>query len=307
MLLRQHRLGFFLTVFATCAFSSKLVWEDCGSEDSDAYELEVLDYEHTPDPLVAGASSIRSRSFRYIGNRTLLSLRESVAIQESFLDPSDPSFSGWEDIVPYFNNSFDVGESHDLVPVEPQSDFSYSDQHTPSSNPNTTWYRSVEKYYGSYDSNNSSDAKAYIGCIVVTYQQVAAAASYTAAVAQLPGVGVADASTSDVISRGLEQYRAVANAAVIDARAQMVVFPEWGLMGEGAFGVQSRTAVTPFCEDLSSSPEGQITQGLSGLAKDLSIVVVANICEKVGLTGTFHGGMLPSRKKANLLFYIDRD
>ena len=89
--------------------------------------------------------------------------------------PSDPSFPGWETIPFYFNNSFDVGQSHDLVPVPPHSEISYSDTHPPSSNLNTTWYLSVEHYYGSSTSEQAErgDEEEFIGCITVTYEQVA--------------------------------------------------------------------------------------------------------------------------------------
>ena len=263
-----------------CASAEPLVWEDCGASD---VGLSVLAYAHDPDPLVAGESSVRSRSFHYCSgddaDAPLVTLREEVEIQESFLDPTDPAFPGWDSIPPYFNNSFDVGAAQDLVPIAPDSNFSYSDEHSPSSNPNTTWYRSVEHYYGT--AGNSSGEEEYIGCVVVEYQQVAKAApTYVAAVAQVAGVGAADASPEDAIAAGLAQYAAVAAAAAKDAGAQVVVFPEWGLMGEGAWGVSSREAVAPFCEDVSGG-NGVTMEGLAALARNLSVVVVANVCDKV--------------------------
>ena len=120
--------GAVLLILAAGARS--LVWEDCGG-DSEIYELVPLNYSHSPDPIISSAQTIIAKSFRFTGNETLRTLREIVSVQKSSVDPNDPSFPGWP--APYFNNSFEVGDAHDVLPVEPGTTFNYQDIHSPSS------------------------------------------------------------------------------------------------------------------------------------------------------------------------------
>ena len=103
------------------------------------------------------------------------------------------------------------------------------------------------------------------------------ASSYKAATVQYASSGTAkDSTPSEIISANLLHYSTVAASAALSG-AEIIVFPEWGLFGSDG-PANSRSTITPFCEDFSSS---STLSALTSIAVANNILVVANVCEKV--------------------------
>mmetsp|Transcript_37498 Transcript_37498/g.42857 ORF Transcript_37498/g.42857 Transcript_37498/m.42857 type:complete len:289 (-) Transcript_37498:109-975(-) len=127
--------------------------------------------------------------------------------------------------------------------------------------------------------------------------------SYRAAVADHATLGktftIGDVEEAmDVVDENLKRYESIAGEAECEG-AQIVVFPEWGLFGlcpstVSSCGVSlspssSRDRIQPFCQPIgkvgecliSSSSPTSIAGRLAGIAKKHSIVVVANVTERI--------------------------
>lgn len=150
-----NRIIFLWTLF-TCAIS--LEWQDCNLQ-ADHAELNILKYQHIPDPEVTTQNHSIVKSFQYSGLTNVNVFNEYVKIDRSFVAPTDPSFVSWE---PYFENTFDICTNHEICPIAPGTEFTIQDDHGPS-NSDPAWFRAVEYFYND---------KVWIGCLTTVYQTV---------------------------------------------------------------------------------------------------------------------------------------
>lgn len=102
------------------------------------------------------------KKFGYVGKEALVNIKEEVFVDRSEFGPHDSRFEGW---TPYFNNTFEICDNHDDVcPVQPNSEFSLLDNHSPS-NSVGAWFRATEHYF-------TGDSNLWIGCLTTVYQTV---------------------------------------------------------------------------------------------------------------------------------------
>ena len=107
--------------------------------------------------------------------------------------------------------------------------------------------------------------------------------SYRAAVAEHKTMG-GSGDAMMIVNQNLDRYDTIAHDAH-DAKAQIIVFPEWGLFGTNN-PVSSRETILPFSQPIGNpgdnllrQSESSIVQRLASIAKAHSIVVVANVSE----------------------------
>ena len=138
-----------------------LNWQDCGL--ATGYPaIKLIDYQHSPDPIVFGKSSVRSKRWLLMNHSKAVPLRsftEQVNISHR-ASPSDP----WQ---PYFSNKFDLcAHAHPELcngAVKPGDFFSYEDSHPPSHSSFIPHLRASEHYFVN---------GVFAGCAIVTYDQV---------------------------------------------------------------------------------------------------------------------------------------
>ena len=126
----------------------KLEWQDCGLQ-SDQPLLELMQYEHSPDPIVYGANNTIAKRWR-VRTGGLVSKHVSNITEHVTIARQRDGDTTWET---YFENSFNVcdPEQHpSLCPIDLSregAEFDYRDRHSPSHSAYWPRFRVIERYW----------------------------------------------------------------------------------------------------------------------------------------------------------------
>ena len=141
------------------AAAQALRWQDCGLQ-TDRPMLQLLEYAHSPDPLVYRRWNNISKRWQFKDleqpGATLLTLREKVQVARR-----NSSTAPWET---YFQNEFDVCAHHKGIcgAIKSPGTFAYSDHHPPTSSVYSKHFRAIEYFYVN---------GVFAGCATVLYNQ----------------------------------------------------------------------------------------------------------------------------------------